>query len=525
MSDEATAAAPSTALAPVERVPVRMGLMPTSLEEGWRLAQHLAKSDLVPKGFKNKPEDVLVAMQMGAEIGFAPMQALQSIAVINGRPGVWGDGLLALVMAAPIYKDHDEYFEVKGERHDGLVPADWKADDTAAVCTFIRKGKATPVTRRFTVGQARKAGLLGKDGPWQTYPDRMLAMRARGFAARDAFADVLRGIRAAEELHDLPADAPVFAPKVVHRLSEQPAAAAAATATPEIETFRALHRAPRREQRAARLRGDFQSARQRVVRRGRRRRARTIRRDRSSAARHLRARGGWLAPRLLHGRGVTVSGLLTFDSTLHHYALDGVPIPRSVTGVLKTAGLIDFSGVPDGILERARLRGTRVHQAIHFFNDRDLDVAAFAEDFPECAPYLDAWITFCERRAFVPRLNEHRIVSRRYEVAGTLDCLGTLDGQAVLLDFATGDPADAAKDLQTAAYLLLAHEWASEDPALELFFAQHPVVRRFGVRLRADASFSLEGYADPSDARHFLTLVEAQRIVASRRRHPLAEVA
>jgi hypothetical protein len=55
------------------------------------------------------------------ELGFMPMQALQSIAVVNGRPSVWGDGFLALIMSSPLYLDHDEYYEVDGERRDGVT--------------------------------------------------------------------------------------------------------------------------------------------------------------------------------------------------------------------------------------------------------------------------------------------------------------------------------------------------------------------------------------------------------------------
>jgi hypothetical protein len=214
---------PSAAL---EKVPVAMGLVPTNIDEGWRLAQFIAKSELAPKNFRGKPEDVLVAMQMGAELGLAPMQALQSIAVINGRPSLWGDGLLALIVASPLYEGHDEFFEVGGDRCDGLTAEDLAVDSTAAICVFTRRGKPEPVTRRFTVGQAKKAGLWSKPGPWQDYPDRMLALRARGFAARDAFADLLRGIRSAEEVRDLPVvdEFPREAP-TVHRLSERPAPA------------------------------------------------------------------------------------------------------------------------------------------------------------------------------------------------------------------------------------------------------------------------------------------------------------
>src|SRR5262245_9970035 len=81
---------------PVGSVP--MGVMPSSLDDGWRLAQLLSKSNLVPEDFRGKPENVLVALQLGAEVGFPPMQALQSIAVINGRPSIWGDGFLALII-------------------------------------------------------------------------------------------------------------------------------------------------------------------------------------------------------------------------------------------------------------------------------------------------------------------------------------------------------------------------------------------------------------------------------------------
>jgi hypothetical protein len=243
----------TTQAAPAARVPVTMGMAPTSFDEGWRMAQALSKGgEMLPKQYRDNPGAILIALQMGAELGLAPMQALSSLAVIGGRASLWGDALLALVINAPVYQEHDEYFEVEVsrtlndathdkpsrgivldrvmERREGLTAADLKVDSTVAVCTFVRLGKPTPVTRRFSVGQARKAGYLpseankgGKDGPWQTHPDRMLQMRARGFAARDAFPDVLRGIHTTEELRDVPLveDESAAPLRMVHRLSEQ----------------------------------------------------------------------------------------------------------------------------------------------------------------------------------------------------------------------------------------------------------------------------------------------------------------
>jgi hypothetical protein len=178
--------------------------------------------------------------------------------------------------------------------------------------------------------------------------------------------------------------------------------------------------------------------------------------------------------------------------------------------------LIEF---PDtAAVAAARERGEIVHRAIHAENDHDLDREAFARDFPEWWGYVQGWITFCQQREFVPVLNEYRLASDRLDLAGTIDCLGVLDGGGVLLDFATGRPEDVAKDLQTAGYLMLARECASDDPALAAFLDAHKVIRRFAVSLRRDASFRIEAYDDPGDTRAFLALMEAERIIATRRR-------
>jgi hypothetical protein len=200
------------------------------------------------------------------------------------------------------------------------------------------------------------------------------------------------------------------------------------------------------------------------------------------------------------------------DVGQHEYWLDGERM-KSVTAVLRDAGLINFDGIPIGTLAAARERGTRVHKAISYFNENDLALDKFREDFPSDVGYLDGWLNFCSQRRFVPVLNEHRVASRRYMVAGTLDTLGTLDGAGVLLDFATGDAAAVCKQLQTAGYELLAREWSIEDPTLAEFFEQHASIRRYAIELNRDGSFRIRGYTSPSDHREFIALVTAQAVV------------
>jgi hypothetical protein len=151
----------------------------------------VAKSEFPPKDFRGKPESCLLAIQHGSEVGLSPMQSLQSIAVINGRPTIWGDAALALVQSSPVCEYVKEYIEGQG-------------DSLTAVCEAKRRGYPAPTVSRFSMADAKRAGLAGKTGPWSQYPERMLALRARGFALRNAFADALRGLITAEEAQDYP---------------------------------------------------------------------------------------------------------------------------------------------------------------------------------------------------------------------------------------------------------------------------------------------------------------------------------
>jgi hypothetical protein len=173
------------------------GLALQTMGEAMAFAQMVAKSDFAPKDFKGKAESCLLAIQHGSEVGLSPMQSLQSIAVINGRPAVWGDAALAVVSASPVCEFVTEGIEGEGEQ-------------MVATCIAKRRGYPAPTAVRFSVADAKKAGLWGKTGPWTQYPKRMLQLRARGFALRDAFPDVLKGLVTAEEAQDYQHAEPVM---------------------------------------------------------------------------------------------------------------------------------------------------------------------------------------------------------------------------------------------------------------------------------------------------------------------------
>ena len=163
-------------------------LEPSNFQEATQMAEMLANSAMVPKHYQGKSQDTLVAMMMGSELGLNPIQSLQNIAVINGKPSIYGDALVALVQNHPTFGGIEEWFDDQAMTAHCRV---WRKGGKAHEQTFSRK-------------DAEHAQLWGKSGPWQTYPKRMLQMRARGFALRDQFADALAGLITAEEAEDYP---------------------------------------------------------------------------------------------------------------------------------------------------------------------------------------------------------------------------------------------------------------------------------------------------------------------------------
>jgi hypothetical protein len=175
-----------TALAPMTG-PRGVALRDTADIE--RFATIVYKSTLVPKEYRNNLADVFGIIAFGMELGLNPMQSIQNIAFINSKPSVYGDMLLGLVEASGLLESFDE------------VDPDEAFRTGVARCTLKRRGRP-PITRTFTREMAETAKLWTKD-IWRAYPGRMLQMRARSWALRDAFSDVLKGLYAREEAEDI----------------------------------------------------------------------------------------------------------------------------------------------------------------------------------------------------------------------------------------------------------------------------------------------------------------------------------
>lgn len=171
-------------------------LEPSSAKEAYEMAKYISESGLCPKDFAGNAQKILVAAAMGTKLGLDVFASMAGIAVINGRPSLWGDVMRSLILSHPHLQDIDEHFEGEG-------------DDLTAVCTITRKGMS-PYTATFSVQNAKDAGLWGKN-TWKGFSKDMLVNRAFGRAGRRRFADALNGFHVAEEMQDAEKAKPVDA--------------------------------------------------------------------------------------------------------------------------------------------------------------------------------------------------------------------------------------------------------------------------------------------------------------------------
>lgn len=152
-------------------------------------AMMMSESKMLPPN--TTPQQAAIAIIAGKGIGMNPFSAVQNIAVINNRPSIWGDALVALALST-------------GEVED--MKTEWIANKEGkrVACRYLVKRKhiASPFVGEFSLKMAQEAGLLNRQ-PWKLYTQRMLENRARAFAIRNAFADVLMGVSVREEQEDI----------------------------------------------------------------------------------------------------------------------------------------------------------------------------------------------------------------------------------------------------------------------------------------------------------------------------------
>lgn len=137
-------------------------------------AETLSRTEIVPREFRNRPDDIIAVSLIGREMGLSPMLAMQYIHVIEGRPSVKPELMNARIRAA------GHRIEVGEWTHESCTLKGTRSD-----------GESMTVT--FTMADAQRAGLVKAKGNWERFPKAMLWARALSMLARALFPDVIIG--------------------------------------------------------------------------------------------------------------------------------------------------------------------------------------------------------------------------------------------------------------------------------------------------------------------------------------------
>lgn len=165
-------------------------LVPVNVEGRLAYANALSQAQLLPATFKGRPADVLVAMDWGESLGLTPMQAMQSIHVVHGRPGLSSQAKQGLAVKA------GHRIRVSGDDQTATARL-WRTDDPEY-----------PYESTWTIPMAKRAGLIKKDSAWESYPHVMLRRRAVADVVEQACPELLLGLATADLDVDWPDDPP-----------------------------------------------------------------------------------------------------------------------------------------------------------------------------------------------------------------------------------------------------------------------------------------------------------------------------
>lgn len=194
--------------------------------------------------------------------------------------------------------------------------------------------------------------------------------------------------------------------------------------------------------------------------------------------------------------------MITFDHIAHQYYIDHTPV-KSVTQILKGAGLCDYSMVPPDVLQRAADFGTAVHKATELYDKDDLDADTLD---PALIPYLDAWMSFIKMAHWSTTHCEQVVYSKKYLYAGTYDRKGFYNDKLTILDIKTGIRSKAT--IKVAGIQLSGYEIAYNENDGK----NGKIKQRACVWLAGDGTFKLETYNDKADQARFLACLTIANI-------------
>lgn len=173
-----------------------------AFNELYTKATYLAKSDLVPDSYRNKPSNCMIALETSNRLGVSPLFVMEQLAIVRGKRSWSGQACSLLVNNYPKFKEVELVYVGKEGQ-----------DDWGAFVQAVRKDngktvKGTTVTMKMAKDEGWTSNVK-----WRSMPAQMLGYRAYSFFARLYCADVLNGFMTegeSEDAYGTRKDAPNF---------------------------------------------------------------------------------------------------------------------------------------------------------------------------------------------------------------------------------------------------------------------------------------------------------------------------
>jgi len=193
---------PETQLAKAEKpnlVMTRHGFMPTNLDDAWRFADALAKSQLIPTRFQGHPADCLVAIDAAARMGCSPLAVLQNCYVVHGTPGYMTPFVIGLINTSGLFRDPLE-FDVEG---DNPFDQSYRVRATAVRASTGKTINGPWIDWKVVKAEGWDKPKGDQKSKWTTMPGQMFLYRAAMWFKRAYCPEVTDGVLSVDEIEDV----------------------------------------------------------------------------------------------------------------------------------------------------------------------------------------------------------------------------------------------------------------------------------------------------------------------------------
>lgn len=164
-----------------------------SFNTGYKMAQILSASTIVPDTFKGNIGNVMIAIDLAQRIHTNPLMIMQNLSVIYGTPSFSAKFLIACINASGLFATPLRY-EFVGEQGK---------DDWGCYAYAIDKQGEVLKGSTVTIHQAKVKGWYDKKGSnWQADPEQMLRYRAATRFQNAYCPEITCGLAVKEDLED-----------------------------------------------------------------------------------------------------------------------------------------------------------------------------------------------------------------------------------------------------------------------------------------------------------------------------------